>query len=883
MRRMSRSVSASSTSGRKTGRSRRRTAHRSRPELTWFEEKILPSGILATGSAPGTPPVVHVYDAGTGALLNAFEPYPAGSRGGVAVGVGDFNNDGTPDIVTVNGAGARPTVEIFDGTVGTLLGKFAVAPASYRGGVSLAVGDVNGDGRADVVVSYNRGAPWVSVYEGPSGAPLVSFLAYGAKARGGVRVAVGDFNRDGRADIATVPAAGVPEVKVFSGRSYGTMGDFPAAAYAPRGGASIAVGDVNGDRTPDLIVAQAARTGRAGAEVKVFDGVTPRTIADFSVAGRSFASGASVAAVDVDASHTDSIALAPSGGGSAVVFDTARLRDSARSPFTYAEGGTPVAPPSPGATPPDLYSFAGAGAVAATSTVTEQTPAAQLATLPASGTLTPLQRLAVYDPLTGLFNPVEAHDPGLAGKDVYVLVHGWAPGYNTWVQNAAQMGQTLTWWETFPGQRGYDPNISGGLPPASSFLLDGTTAPDGIIVSPTGLAQTIDATDPKAVVLAYSWIDDSATPETSGLVQIPEDVDQSEAKTELNGLRLADGLEEALGPDFAGKLQLIGHSHGSKVATVAALALRDDPTPIRVDQLTTLDSPEAPDTTLGLSLAAAGAANYNWVFLQGLDVDRADASGTFVDNYISEFDQPYDTVSYPGSNPDLADVVDVTLYPYPFTGDFGDSHTYSATWYAGSAEPSVNDGQAVGRLWSPLLAGNSGPNHPPASLAPSYEQSWYPVFFYQSDQFDLETFTPSANNPNFSPIALPEQSTPGVNVTDPASGSVVALAQTGGTSQSYTGSFCTAGSVFEDDGIRGITFQYSFPTSAPGDTLTISIDGVPEFVMDASLLRSPTGVGTLSVGDPVGDISHTLTFTLTSAAANSTSSAVISNIQQFNY
>jgi pimeloyl-ACP methyl ester carboxylesterase len=885
MRRETPSPASHGSPARRVTPRRRGKLHRHRPELTRFEEKVLPSGIIATGSPPGLPPIVHIYDAGTGKLINSFEPYPPRYRGGVEVGVGDFNDDGTPDIVTVNGAGARPIAQIFDGTTGALLGKFAVAPASYRGGVSLAVGDVNGDGIADVVVADDQGQPWVTVFEGPSGTPIASFLAYGAKYRGGVRVAVGDFNHDGLDDIATVNASGVPEVKVFAGGSYTTLADIKASDYAARGGASIAAGDVNGDRTPDLIVAQAAQYGKA-AEVKVFDGDTSLAIADFGVYGRGFATGARVAAIDVNGDHTDEIAVAAAGGGGVVVYNTGQLRVEAESTFNQAEGGVAAPPLSLGTAPPVLYQIpaAGVGSLAATSSVTESTPVADVDTVPASGTLTPLQRLAVYDRLTGLFNPVEADDPGLAGKDVYVLVHGWAPGYQTWVDNAAKLGQTLTWWETFPGQVGYNPNISGGLAPASAFLLDGLTASDGIVVSPMGMAQEIDATDPKAVVLAYSWIDDSATPVFSPDVPIPEDADIAEGKTELNGMRLAYGLEQALGPDFTGKLQLIGHSYGSKVATVAALALQDDPTPIHVNALSILDSPEASDSTVGGGISKVGAANYNWYFLESLDVNRADSSGTFVENVISEFDQPYDTISYPGSNPDLANVVDVDLYPYPFYGDFGYEHTYAAAWYAGSADPLVNDGQSVGLLWSPLLAGNSGSSNPPASLSPAYEQSWYPLFFSQSDQYDLETYSPSPTNPNFNPIALPLQSTPGVNVTDPTSGAVVALAQTGGTSQSYTGSFDTAGSYLSpEDGIQGITFQYAFPKSAAGDVLTISIDGVPEFVMDAYLLQSPTGLGTLSVGDILGDQSHTLTFTLTSTAANSTSSAVISDIRQFNY
>ena len=82
--------------------------------------------------------------------------------------------------------------------------------------------------------------------------------------------------------------------------------------------------------------------------------------------------------------------------------------------------------------------------------------------------------------------------------------------------------------------------------------------------------------NPHAVVLAYSWLDGAAT---SGALDptygIPTQGYLSEAATELNGERLAAALEQLTGGSLKGSLQLIGHSHGSKVATVAAVALEE--------------------------------------------------------------------------------------------------------------------------------------------------------------------------------------------------------------------------------------------------------------------------------------------------------------------
>ena len=206
--------------------------------------------------------------------------------------------------------------------------------------------------------------------------------------------------------------------------------------------------------------------------------------------------------------------------------------------------------------------------------------------------------------------PVVPNDPSLVGKDVIVLVHGWAADYSYWVDDVAKntnpkLPTTLTWWDTDPSQPGYNLNANLEanqqassiltpviLGPASNFLLHGYDNL-GIEASETGMAQTIAAraakVDPKAVVLAYTWIDDSGTSSITNPYL-------SEAYTVEDGERLADGLRTVLGSQsaFGGQIQLIGHSHGSKVATVAAVSLttKDVPDTFDVRQLTLLDSPE---------------------------------------------------------------------------------------------------------------------------------------------------------------------------------------------------------------------------------------------------------------------------------------------------
>src|SRR6185369_11613645 len=90
-----------------------------------------------------------------------------------------------------------------------------------QGGVYVAGGDVNGDGRADVVTGAGPGGgPHVRVFSGVDTALLFDFLASQDRARGGIRVAATDVNRDGRPDIVVGfgPSAG-SEVRAFDGRT----------------------------------------------------------------------------------------------------------------------------------------------------------------------------------------------------------------------------------------------------------------------------------------------------------------------------------------------------------------------------------------------------------------------------------------------------------------------------------------------------------------------------------------------------------------------------------------------------------------------------------------------------------------------------------------
>src|SRR5262249_1893987 len=140
-------------------------------------------------------------------LMASFFCYP-GFAGGINVAVGDVNGDGRGDIVTGAGPGApNGHLKVFSGRdFSLLLSVFAYA--GFGGGVTVAAGDLDGDGRAEVITGAASVAPHVKVFDGATLRERASFMAY-AGASTGVRVAVAG------GEVITGAAALAPHVKIF--------------------------------------------------------------------------------------------------------------------------------------------------------------------------------------------------------------------------------------------------------------------------------------------------------------------------------------------------------------------------------------------------------------------------------------------------------------------------------------------------------------------------------------------------------------------------------------------------------------------------------------------------------------------------------------------
>jgi uncharacterized repeat protein (TIGR01451 family) len=236
------------------------------------------------------------------------------------VAVGDINGDRRKEVIVGAGAGGPPVVRIFSND-GADLGRsfYAYAPA-FRGGVRVAACDVNGDGIDEIVTAAGPGGgPHVRVLSVSGSVPteLAGFYAYTPAFAGGVFVACGDVDGDGLADIVTgAGAGGGPHVRAFSLSGGGLTEIASFFAYDPafQGGVFVATGDVNGDGVAEIVTGAGAGGGPHVRVLSVRRGVTE--LAGFFAYDLRFAGGVSVAAADINGDGlADIVTGAGPGGG----------------------------------------------------------------------------------------------------------------------------------------------------------------------------------------------------------------------------------------------------------------------------------------------------------------------------------------------------------------------------------------------------------------------------------------------------------------------------------------------------------------------------------------------------------------------------------------
>lgn len=190
-------------------------------------------------------------------VLSSFSPFGETYRGTMDLTVADLGTDGTQEIIVGAGVGLPPSVSVFRQD-GSKITDFYAYAQTFIGGVNVSACDVTGDGIAEIITGAGfTGGPHVRIFSS-TGEFLDQFFAYDNSFRGGVDVACGDIDGDNVNEVVTAPGlTGGPHIKVF--KMDGTMiaERFVGGGQFDNFGARIATGDIEGDGDDDIIVARA--------------------------------------------------------------------------------------------------------------------------------------------------------------------------------------------------------------------------------------------------------------------------------------------------------------------------------------------------------------------------------------------------------------------------------------------------------------------------------------------------------------------------------------------------------------------------------------------------------------------------------------------------
>ena len=193
--------------------------------------------------------------------LGRFWPYGREYRGRISFALEDLGNDGIPEIVALNQDSAPQKIQVFRLNGSLIKYYYPYGQKSrYRGG-SVAAADFEGGGnaerpqsRARIILGSPAGVkPEVRIFD--SGFNLIrAFRAYEGGFRGGVNVAVGDLNGDAKKEILTGAAsAGGPHIRIFD--FFGKPAGEGFFAFSPdsRAGVAVSAADIDGDGKDEII------------------------------------------------------------------------------------------------------------------------------------------------------------------------------------------------------------------------------------------------------------------------------------------------------------------------------------------------------------------------------------------------------------------------------------------------------------------------------------------------------------------------------------------------------------------------------------------------------------------------------------------------------
>jgi subtilisin family serine protease len=263
-------------------------------------------------------------------LQTQFFTHDEGFYAGVSLSSGDIDNDGQKEVLSGLGPGSYPWIKIFD-SVGNLKDKIVAYPESFRGGVEVALGDIDNDGVLDIISGAGKGGgPQIRVFDS-AGKVKLQFFAFDKNNRDGLKIASGDVNGDGKDEIIAILRSTKPVLRIFN-NSGKLISEFEIDnTYYSKWAGDVTTGDIDNNGVEEIVIG--ASFGEK-PKISVFD-YSGNEIKSFLAYGESFRGGVFVAIGDVDSDNENEIisGAGRTGGPQVRVFNS--LGQVERQFFAY--------------------------------------------------------------------------------------------------------------------------------------------------------------------------------------------------------------------------------------------------------------------------------------------------------------------------------------------------------------------------------------------------------------------------------------------------------------------------------------------------------------------------------------------------------------------
>ncbi len=260
------------------------------------------NNVIVAGLAPGNLPLVRVIDPTKKKVTKEILAFDKKDRNGVNVASGDITGDHVADVIAGTGAGTNPLVKVFT-TGGKLVASFNPYPTESKTGVAVATGDVDGDGIDELLTIPAKSSAQLRVWKYSTTTKkftqLAQLFVYDRTSRQGFTVAAGDLDSDGRAEMvvtARANARSVSIVKFGTDNKLSVLRRFTPYPIQFTSGMTLTVGDIFGTGRASIVVVGGPNYY---SDIKIFD-INGKQQAHFLPTSTAYRNGVSLTALDLN-------------------------------------------------------------------------------------------------------------------------------------------------------------------------------------------------------------------------------------------------------------------------------------------------------------------------------------------------------------------------------------------------------------------------------------------------------------------------------------------------------------------------------------------------------------------------------------------------------